>query len=93
MIESRCIGCGKVLETGDDVEHGLCNVCKINLNQLSYTKYICLSELKGFLLVEDGSVDIDKLEEKIQGSGIQIVVYRAGAPMPKLIMLKKEEEL
>lgn len=37
------------------------------------------------LFVEDGSVDIDELSKTIEGTNIQIIVYRQGANIPKLI--------
>ena len=39
------------------------------------------------LLVQDGSVDIDALEEWSEGRGIHVVVYRNGANKPEFLNL------
>ena len=44
---------------------------------------------RGILLVEDGSVDIDALEEELMGMGIKILVYRSGSQKPDFIRLDK----
>ena len=44
---------------------------------------------RGILLIEDGSVDIDALEEDLMGMGIKILVYRSGSQKPDFIRLDK----
>lgn len=39
--------------------------------------------IKTFIFVEDGSVDIDELEEAL-GSETKVIVYRQGAIQPKI---------
>ena len=43
---------------------------------------------KDILLVEDGSVDIDKLEEE----GFYVIVYRQGAKPPMLLTSQREDK-
>ena len=44
---------------------------------------------RGILLVEDGSVDVEALEEELAGMGIKILVYRSGSQKPDFIRLDK----
>lgn len=46
-----------------------------------------IEEIEQFLFIEDGSVDVEDLEQSIKDSGlpIKIVVYKAGSQMPKLV--------
>lgn len=48
---------------------------------------IASTPIKQFLFVEDGSVDSDKLIETLgtKNPEIEVVIYRQGASMPKLI--------
>lgn len=43
------------------------------------------TQTKKILLVEDGSVDIDNLEEWCNNQNIKLVVYRSGANKPEII--------
>lgn len=43
-----------------------------------------LKKLKKFLLVEDGSIDTDNLENWAEVQGIQIITYRQGSNKPEL---------
>lgn len=47
-------------------------------------------ELPQILFVEDGSVDLDELKAVLKGTGIEVVVYRQGSPMPQLVNLQEE---
>lgn len=42
------------------------------------------------LFVEDGSVDLDKLKTVLQGTSIEVIVYRQGSKMPQLVNLQGE---
>lgn len=42
------------------------------------------------LFVEDGSVDLDEVKTALQGTGIEVIVYRQGAKMPQLVNLREE---
>lgn len=53
------------------------------MEQKSYNVF-CLDG-KPVIVVEDGSVDIDKLEE----DGFYVIVYRQGANPPKLLKLEE----
>ncbi len=89
----ECIRCGCKLGLGDNQERCLCHTCETVLDYIENmkTNTNVVIPIKGFLFVEDGSIDVDSLEENIQGSGIEIVIYRQGAPMPKLVLIDKEE--
>lgn len=45
---------------------------------------------KQILFVEDGSVDLDELKTVLQRTSIEVIVYRQGSPMPKLVSLREE---
>ena len=45
---------------------------------------------KQILFVEDGSVDLDELKTVLQRTSINVVVYRQGSKMPKLVNLQEE---
>lgn len=47
---------------------------------------------KKLLLVEDGSVDVEKVVEDLKDEPIYIVVYRQGARIPEVIDLTSEYE-
>ena len=40
------------------------------------------------LFVEDGSVDLDEVKTALQGTGIEVIVYRQGSKMPQLVNLQ-----
>lgn len=42
------------------------------------------------LFVEDGSVDLDELKTVLQGTSIEVIVYRQGSKMPQLVNLQGE---
>ena len=42
------------------------------------------------LFVEDGSVDLDEVKTALQGTGIEVIVYRQGSKMPQLVNLQEE---
>ena len=42
------------------------------------------------LFVEDGSVDLDEVKTALQGTGIEVIVYRQGSIMPQLVNLQEE---
>lgn len=42
------------------------------------------------LFVEDGSVDLDELKTALQGTGVEVIVYRQGSIMPQLVNLQEE---
>lgn len=50
-----------------------------------------LSEIKKFLFVEDGSVDIDEIVERIAETNpeIYVILYRQGAQPPQLVEVEK----
>ena len=50
-----------------------------------------INPYKKFLLVEDGSVDTDKLKRDLKKHNpeIRIIVYRAGAAVPQLIPVEE----
>lgn len=39
--------------------------------------------IKTFIFVEDGSIDVDELKEKV-GNDVQVIVYRQGASIPTI---------
>jgi len=47
-----------------------------------------------FLLIEDGSVDLDDLKEELEKTNpeIKVVVYRQGAVRPLLVDIKEGKE-
>ena len=45
------------------------------------------------LLVQDGSVDIDALEEDLKDSNLRIVVYRQGSIAPMLLDINADNNL
>lgn len=49
--------------------------------------YTSVKKYTKLLVVEDGSIDIEKEEEKLEGMGIKLLVYRQGAQKPELIDL------
>lgn len=40
--------------------------------------------------VDDGSVDLDELKTALQGTGVEVIVYRQGSKMPQLVNLQEE---
>lgn len=38
-----------------------------------------------YLMVEDGSIDVEDLEEKVKGENIKIIIYRHGTIIPKFL--------
>ena len=48
---------------------------------------------KKFLLIEDGSVDLETLSEDLQEKNpeIRIIVYRQGSAIPQLLSLENEQ--
>lgn len=50
-----------------------------------------LKKLKKFLLVEDGSIHTDNLENWAEVQGIQIITYRQGSAKPELKNLKEKK--
>ena len=44
---------------------------------------------RGILLVEDGSIDVNTLEEELMGMGIKVLIYRSGSQKPDFIRLDK----
>lgn len=48
---------------------------------------------KKFLLIEDGSVDLETLSEDLQEKNpeIRIITYRQGAAIPQLLSLEDEQ--
>jgi hypothetical protein len=59
---------------------------KENLEEKNDMKY------KKLLLVEDGSVDVEKITEDLKDEPIYIIVYRQGAKMPEIVDLTSEYE-
>lgn len=57
--------------------------------KLGNATYVPIETIKGLLVVEDGSVDIDFLCEALMGTGIKILVYRNGSQKPEFIRLDK----
>lgn len=51
---------------------------------------------KGLVLIEDGSVNLENVEQKLEAEGILSIVYRQGARPPELVDLQagivEEEE-
>lgn len=45
---------------------------------------------KQLLLIEDGSVDVEKIENDLAKSQIYIIVYRQGANIPQVVNLYDE---
>lgn len=52
-----------------------------------------LNKKTQLLFVEDGSLDIDELSKAINGTNIQIIVYRQGSNIPKLVEVSDERML
>lgn len=52
--------------------------------------FIEIPKIKKLLFVEDGSVDVDNLEDEMMDLGIKVIVYRNGGAMPKLIDLEEK---
>ena len=49
------------------------------------------TRVKKFLFVEDGSVDLDELKERLESNPeIAVVIYRAGSVPPQLVENKKK---
>lgn len=46
---------------------------------------------KHILFVEDGSVNLDELKTTLQGTSVEVIVYRQGSKMPQLVNLKEEQ--
>lgn len=86
----KCSICGKELGTGDNCELGVCYNCEREsfLKQLNNKAYYYLPPKfpKRVLLVEDGSVDTEKLDL----FGIDYIVYRQGSNAPYWIEIKGE---
>ena len=87
LIPKCCKGCA-------NKKWGVCNcilpsTCNEYVEDESVTnkQFIALPRTKQILLVEDGSIDIDEAEEKLQGTGMEIITYREGAQKPELINL------
>lgn len=51
---------------------------------IEYRKHLEQIRVDKFLFVEDGSVDVDALEEALEGQHIKVVVYRQGSTPPVL---------
>jgi hypothetical protein len=50
-----------------------------------------LTPVEKFIFVEDGSIDTDELQEKLETSNpeIKMVIYRQGSRPPELVEVKK----
>ena len=51
---------------------------------IEYGKHLEQIRVDKFLFVEDGSVDVDELEDALEGQHIKVVVYRQGSTPPVL---------
>lgn len=63
-------------------------------DSLELVKVAPPNRIKKFLFVEDGSVDVDALEEALEDGcpDIHVVVYRQGSTPPKLVDIYEVED-
>lgn len=66
--------------------------CIVQLQKAEEQEQILRTPIKKFLFIEDGSVDIGELQERMENSNpeIKIVIYRQGSNIPMLIDNNKE---
>lgn len=79
-----CKYCGKELRNQTNT---VCEECeKIIINAYNQQTLNIILKPTKLLLVEDGSVDLDKIDN-LEECGIQVIVYRQGSRKPELIDL------
>ena len=79
----RCFRCNKEFYDGDDLSRTLCDECLGRIKQFNPINTNVSMYYQNILLVEDGSVDTNKLDEL----GIKYLVYRQGSQKPEIIKL------
>lgn len=83
----RCFRCNKEFYDSNDLSRTLCDEC-LGRNAVGKAQFIIPNTdmqmcCENMLLVEDGSVDTDKLDEL----GIKYIVYRQGSQKPEMIKI------
>lgn len=75
----------------NETQHTNTNMEEFKLGNATYIpiKAIPINPIKGLFIIEDGSVDIDFLDDVLFGTGIKVLLYRSGSQKPELIRLDK----
>lgn len=101
-VALRCGSCGKFIKwcAKEDRKWYLGN-CDLKADRDSKQAIIeqlktngqnfVIPKISKLLFVEDGSVDVDAIEDELYDMGIKVIVYRQGANKPELIDLEGEK--